>query len=111
MLRCILAALAVLVLLTASLIPDEAYARRGGGGGFRGGGGGFHGGGFRGGGRHAGRIHGGAGGFHGGGPYFGRAHPPHPIAGRPLARRPGRPHAGFPRSSRGDYRPSVGDGA
>ena len=48
------------------LIPDDAYARRGGGGGFRGGGGGgFHGGGFRGGGMHAGRIHGGAGRVHG----------------------------------------------
>jgi hypothetical protein len=37
------------MLLTASLIPDDAYARggRGGGGGFRGGGGGFHGGGVR----------------------------------------------------------------
>ena len=60
MLRNLLAALAALVLLTASLIPDDAYARRGGGGGFRGGGGGFHGGGFRGGGgMHAGRFHGG----------------------------------------------------
>ena len=49
MLRYLLAALAALVLLTASLIPDDAYARRGGGGGFRGGGGGFHGGGIRGG--------------------------------------------------------------
>jgi hypothetical protein len=44
MLRYLLAPLAALVLLTASLIPDDAYARRGGGGGFRGGGGGFHGG-------------------------------------------------------------------
>ena len=43
MLRYLLAPLAALVLLTASLIPDDAYARRGGGGGFRGGGGGFHG--------------------------------------------------------------------
>ena len=74
MLRNLLAALAALVLLTASLIPDDAYARRGGGGGFRGGGGGFHGGGFRGGGgMHAGR-------FHGGG-YRGGARPSHPIAG------------------------------
>ena len=45
MFRCILAALAALVLVTVSLIPDDAFARRGGGGGFRGGGGGFHGGG------------------------------------------------------------------
>ena len=36
MLRYILAALAALVLLTASLIPDDAYARGGrGGGGYR----------------------------------------------------------------------------
>ena len=42
MLRCILAVLAGLVLITVSLIPDDAHARRGGGG-FRGGGGGFHG--------------------------------------------------------------------
>jgi len=41
MLRYILAAIAALVLLTASLIPDDAYARGGrGGGGYRGGGGG-----------------------------------------------------------------------
>jgi hypothetical protein len=99
MLRYILAALAVVVLLTASLIPDGAYARggRGGGGGFRGGGGGFHGGGFRGG-AHVGGIHGGAGRFHGGGyRYAGRGqHPSHPIAGRPIAGRPGRPIAGRP---------------
>ena len=37
MLRCILAALAALVLLTASLIPDDAYARGRGGGAYRGG--------------------------------------------------------------------------
>lgn len=43
MLRYILAALAAFVLLTASLIPDDAYARRGGGG-YRGGGGGYRGG-------------------------------------------------------------------
>ena len=59
MLRYLLAPLAALVLLTASLIPDDAYARRGGGGGggggFRGGGGGsLHGGGFRGGGGYRG---------------------------------------------------------
>ena len=47
MLKYVLAGLAAFVLLTATLIPDDAYARRGGGGGFRGGGGG---GGFRGGG-------------------------------------------------------------
>ena len=35
MLKYILAALAAFVLLTATLIPDDAYARRGGGGGFR----------------------------------------------------------------------------
>ena len=34
MLKYILAALAAFVLLTATLIPDDAYARRGGGGGF-----------------------------------------------------------------------------
>ena len=46
MFKCILAGLAAFVLLTATLIPDDAYARRGGGGGFRGDGGGFHGGGM-----------------------------------------------------------------
>ena len=92
MLRYLLAPLAALVLLTASLIPDDAYARRGGGGGgFRGGGGGFHGGGFRGGGgMHAGR-------FHGGG-YRGGVRPSHPIAGRPG--RPGYPIRRSSRSSR-----------
>ena len=44
MFRAALAALAAVVLVSASLIPDDAFARRGGGGGFRGGGG-FHGGG------------------------------------------------------------------
>jgi hypothetical protein len=44
MLRCILAALAAFVLLTASLIPDDAYAR--GRAGYRGGGG-VHGGVYR----------------------------------------------------------------
>ena len=48
MLHWIFAAIAALVLLTASLIPDDAYARGRGGGGYRGGGG-FHGGGYRGG--------------------------------------------------------------
>src|SRR3954462_6783177 len=44
MLRCILAALATLVLVTVSLIPDDAEARGGRGGGGRGRGG-YHGGG------------------------------------------------------------------
>src|SRR3954471_5274980 len=67
MLRCILAALAALVLVTVTLIPDEADARGGrGGGGYRGGGG-VH----RGGAVHAGRIHGGVGRY--GGRYAGRA--------------------------------------
>ena len=44
MFRYILAALAALVLLTASLIPDDADARARGGGGYRGGGGGYRGG-------------------------------------------------------------------
>jgi len=48
MLRYVLAAFAALVLLTASLIPDDAYARGRGGGAYRGGGG-FHGGCYRGG--------------------------------------------------------------
>jgi hypothetical protein len=43
MFRYILAAIAALVLLTASLIPDDAYARRGGGG-YRGAGGAYRGG-------------------------------------------------------------------
>ena len=51
MFRAALAALAAVVLVSASLIPDDAFARRGGGGGFRGGGG-FHGGGARAGGFH-----------------------------------------------------------
>ena len=57
MLRYALAALAAVVLVSASLIPDDAYARRGGGG-YRGGG--YHGGGahYRGGAVHAGRYHG-----------------------------------------------------
>ena len=44
MLRYSLAALAALVLLTASLIPDDADARGRGGGGYRGGGGAYRGG-------------------------------------------------------------------
>ena len=89
MLRSILVALASAVLVTATFIPDDAYARRGGGG-FRGGGGGFHAAGVRGGGMQAGRI----------------ARPSHPIAGRPIA---GRPVAGYP--GRGYYRPGWGYGA
>lgn len=84
MLRVILIALAAFVLLTASFVPDDAYARGGRGGGGRGGGGGFHGG----------------GGFRGGG-----MRPSHPIAGRP-----GRPIAGRPGYG-GGYRPGLGYGA
>jgi len=74
MLRYAFVGLAAAVLVGASLVPDDAFARRGGGGGFRGGGG-FHGGGmsgahFRGGAVHAGR----------------HAHVSRPIAGRPVAR-------------------------
>ena len=47
MFRYALIGLAVVILAGASLVPDDAFARRGGGGGFRGGGG-FHGGGLRG---------------------------------------------------------------
>ena len=109
MLRVVLAALAAVVMLTASLIPDDAYARRGGGGGR--GGGGFHGGG----GMHAGRIHGGGGHRYAG---AGRMRPSHPIAGRPIAGRPGgpiagrpgRPIAGYPGYG-GGYRPGWGYGA
>src|SRR6516165_2152192 len=71
----------------------QAFARRGGGGGFRGGGGG---GGIRaggGGGIRAGGFHGGmrAGGFQGGRGYrvAGGPRPSHPIAGRPIAGYPG----------------------
>ena len=57
MFRYVLPVLAALVLVTASLIPDDAFARRGGGGGYRGGGG-FHGGAVRAGGVHrGGAIH------------------------------------------------------
>src|SRR6266480_117279 len=73
MFRYALAALAAIVLVAASLVPDDAFARRGGDGGFRAGG--FHGGGvraahFRGGAVHARRY----------------AHVTRPIAGRPVAR-------------------------
>jgi hypothetical protein len=58
MLRFALILLAGFIIVAASLVPDDAFARRGGGGrGFHGGGmraGGFHGGGMR-----AGAIHGG----------------------------------------------------
>lgn len=113
MLRWILAASAVLLLVAVCVFPDDAYARRGGGGGFRGGGGGFHGGGMRGGGVHVGggRVHG------GGYRVAGRPRPSHPIAGRPgypgrpIAGRPGRPVAGYPGYGRGYYRPGWGYGA
>jgi hypothetical protein len=52
MFRYVLPVLAALVLVTASLIPDDAFARRGGGG-YRGGGG-FHGGAVRAGGVYRG---------------------------------------------------------
>ena len=76
MLRCILAALAALVLVTVTLIPDDAEARGGRGGGVRAGAGGFRGGGAM----HAGRF----------------AHPSHPIAGRGrvIAGRPGYGYGG-----------------
>lgn len=98
MLRHLLGALAALV-LTVSLVPDDAFARGGGrgGGGMRGSG--FHGGG----GMHAGGIGGG-----GRGNFAGRPHPSHPIAGRPG--RPGHPIAGRPGYG-GGYRPGWGYGA
>ena len=105
MLRYILAALAAIVMFTASLIPDDAYARggRGGGGGMRGGGGFSGGGGMR-----AGSI--------GGGGFAGRAHPSHPIA-RPGVGGPGwgntpgtRPPNWAGRPGYG-YRPGYGWGA
>ena len=63
MFRYVLPVLAALVLITASLIPDDAFARGRGGGGYRGGGG-FHGGaarvgGVRGGAVRVGRVGGG----------------------------------------------------
>jgi len=82
--RIALPALAALALVGASLIPDDAHARRGGGGARAGG---FHGGGAV----HAGR------GYRVGGP-----RPSYPIAGRPgrpgypIAGRPGYPVAGRP---------------
>jgi hypothetical protein len=66
--------LTAIVLIAVNLVPDDAFARRGGGGGFRGGGG-FHGGGMR-----AAHVRGGA-------VHAGRyAHVSRPIAGRPVAR-------------------------
>ena len=92
---------AALTLVAASLVPDDAFARRGGGGGFRGGGGGMRAGGFHGG-MRAGGIRGGGGYRLAGGP----PRPSHPIAGRPIrpgspdrppiAGGPGRPIAGYP---------------
>nr|WP_234680342.1 hypothetical protein [Bradyrhizobium sp. Oc8] len=83
MLRFLLAALAALVLISVSLVPDDAYARRGGG--FHGGGmraGGFHGGGAR-----VAHVRGGghrvAGGRYG---VAGRGYGYRPIPGRPVAR-------------------------
>jgi hypothetical protein len=67
MIRYALIGLAAAVLVGASLVPDDALARRGGGG--------FHGGGMR-----AGHVRGGA-------VHAGRyAHVSRPIAGRPVAR-------------------------
>ncbi len=66
MVRYALAALAAVVLVGASLIPEDAFARRGGGGGYRGGG--FHGGGV-----HAGRVGAGGRGYAGRG-YAGRGY-------------------------------------
>ena len=97
MLRYILAALAALVLITASLIPDEAFARRGGGGG-----GGMRAGGYHGGGMRAAGVRGG--GYRVAGGVAGRGYGYRPIAGRPGY--PGRPIAGYP-----GYRPGWGYGA
>jgi|SRR5579864_2576251 hypothetical protein len=78
MFRYILAALAALVLITASLIPDDAFARGGrGGGGMRAGG--YHGGGMR-----AAGVRGGA--YRTAGGVAGRGYGYRPIPGRPVAR-------------------------
>jgi hypothetical protein len=80
MLRYAFIILAAAVFVCAALVPDEALARRGGGG-FRGGGGGFRGGGgfhaagVRGGAVHAGRVG-----------VAGRGYGYRPIPGRPVAR-------------------------
>ena len=100
MFRFALIALAGFILIAASLVPDDAFARRGGGvrgGGFHGGGvraGGFHGGGAR-----VGAVHGGR--YAAAGRYrvAGGVRPSHPIAGRPGYRpgyRPRYPVAGRP---------------
>jgi hypothetical protein len=91
MFRFALIVLAGFILVAASLVPDDAFARRGGG--FHGGGmraGGFHGGGMR-----AGAVHGGR--YAAAGRYrvAGGVRPSHPIAGRP-GYRPGYPVAGRP---------------
>jgi hypothetical protein len=70
MFRIALAALAAVVLIGASLMPDDAFARRGAGGGYRGGG--YHGGAVRGGAVHGGR--------------YGVAGRGYGVAGRPVAR-------------------------
>lgn len=75
MFRKTLAALAAAVLVGASLMPDEAFARRGGAGGYRGGG-------YRGGAVHA-RAGVGYGGRHA---VAGRGYGYRPIPGRPIAR-------------------------
>ena len=82
MFRISLAAVAAVVLVGASLAPDDAFARRGGGGGYRGGGG-FYGG--------AVGVRGGAVGVRGGvaGRGYavaGRGYGYRPIPGRPIAR-------------------------
>jgi hypothetical protein len=69
MFRNTLAALAAVVLIGASLMPDDAFARRGGGGGYRGGG--YHGG------ARVGAVHGGR---------YGVAGRGYGVAGRPVAR-------------------------
>jgi len=74
---------AAAILVAASLVPDDAFARRGGGGGFRSGGGS----GIRAGGGIRAR------GFQGGRGYrvAGGPRPSHPIARPPIAGRPGAP--------------------
>jgi hypothetical protein len=85
MLRYALAALAMITLLAATLVPDDAFARRGGGAGVRAGG--FHGGGMR-----AANIRGGAVAGHGyrvAGRGYGvanRGYGYRPIPGHPIAR-------------------------
>src|SRR2546421_8661409 len=90
MIRYVLPALAAVILIGASVFPDDAFARRGGGGGYRGGGG-FHGGAahFRGGAVHAGRGYG--------------------VAGRPVARAAGR-GGGWPGGALGAAHRGAGAG-